>query len=543
MSILVYNFFGFYIFYLINFFLKTGSFFFFDFGRWFFCLDLIDVHLLFCFDFLALLSIMLVLLLTQLALYFGTEYMFREIFLNRLLYLLNCFAVSVIFLFICYDFCLILISWECIGLFSFLLVNFYSTRTFSLKAAIKTFVISRLSDFFLFLTFFFLLILFKTTDLSLIFCQTPFFLFNFFFFSFFEIHTLTLIMFCLISSGLIKAAQFCFHTWLPDAMEAPTPASALIHSSTLVIAGIYLILRFSIFFDFSLLLNYFLILIGFLTLAFGALTASFQNDIKKLVAYSTISQIGYLTTGCGFGAFEEVFIYLNIHAINKALLFILVGYIVHYFNNNTDLRFMGNLFNLSPDFFFFLIGLILNLTGLVYSAGFLAKEFFLFQTTSNIVTLWLWKNLWLISFLFSPYYMLIFMYYLFFGPKKITSKNFHTNRFNWHTFFKTQVLAEQQTYLFSKLTLYILFFFWIFISSIGENLLLLIFNVISISTPYNHSFFFSLTLNSIFNFFFPLQLFYFIKWLIFFFFFFINIYFIFSSKFFFWGLFFFFFFL
>ena len=117
----------------LYFILLTGTYFFVDYGRWFFCLDLIDSHLVFCVDSLALISSSLVLTLTMFALYFGVEYMYREAFINRLLYLLNLFATSVVFLFYCYDYFLILFSWECIGLFSFLLVNFYSTRIYTIK--------------------------------------------------------------------------------------------------------------------------------------------------------------------------------------------------------------------------------------------------------------------------------------------------------------------------------------------------------------------------------------------------------------------------
>jgi NADH-quinone oxidoreductase subunit L len=162
-------------------------------------------------------------------------------------------------------------------------------------------------------------------------------------------------------------------------MEAPTPASALIHSSTLVVAGVFLIIRFSIIFEFTPFTNYYLALVGAVTLAFGSITAIFQNDIKKLVAYSTISQIGYLVCGCGFCCYEEVLLYLIIHALNKAFLFILVGYIVHFFNGNTDLRQMGGSYLYSFDVVVFLFGVSLNLAGLPYSAGFLGKEFLVFQ--------------------------------------------------------------------------------------------------------------------------------------------------------------------
>jgi NADH-quinone oxidoreductase subunit L len=162
-------------------------------------------------------------------------------------------------------------------------------------------------------------------------------------------------------------------------MEAPTPASALIHSSTLVIAGVFLIIRFSILFEFTTLTNYYLAVLGAITLAFGAVTAIFQSDIKKLVAYSTISQIGYLVCGCGFCCYEEVLIYLTIHALNKAFLFILVGYIVHFFSGNTDMRQMGGIHLYSFDVAVLLIGVCINLAGLPYSAGFFGKEFLLFQ--------------------------------------------------------------------------------------------------------------------------------------------------------------------
>jgi len=120
-------------------------------------------------------------------------------------------------------------------------------------------------------------------------------------------------------------------------------------------------------------------ILGGVTLAFGSITAVFQNDIKKLVAYSTISQIGYLVCGCGFCCYEEVLIYLIIHALNKAFLFILVGYIVHFFNSNTDMRQMGGIHLYSLDITAMLFGVCFNLAGLPYSAGFLGKEFLLFQ--------------------------------------------------------------------------------------------------------------------------------------------------------------------
>lgn len=150
-------------------------------------------------------------LLTTFALYFGVEYMYREAFINRLLYLLNLFATSVVFLFYCYDVFLILFSWECIGLFSFLLVNFYSTRIYTIKAALKTFVFSRISDMFMFFTFMLTINVFMSTDLSIIFLQVPFMAFHYIFFGNLACHFLTLFSLTLTISGTIKAAQFFSH--------------------------------------------------------------------------------------------------------------------------------------------------------------------------------------------------------------------------------------------------------------------------------------------------------------------------------------------
>lgn len=474
--------------------LINGSYYYVDFGRWFFCLDIIDSHLVFCIDSLALTAASLVLTLTMFALYFGVEYMYREAFVNRLLYLLNLFATSVIFLFFCYDYFLIMFAWECIGLFSFLLVNFYSTRVYTIKAALKTFVFSRISDMFMFISFLLTIVVFNTTDLSLIFLQTPFMAFHYLFVGNTAIHFLSLFSFCLVTSGGIKAAQFFAHVWLPDAMEAPTPASALIHSSTLVVAGVFLIIRFSILFEFTLFTNYYLILLGALTLSFGAVTAVFQNDIKKLVAYSTISQIGYLVCGCGFCCYEEVLLYLIIHALNKAFLFVLVGYTVHFFNGNTDMRQMGGAYLYSLDISVLLFGVCFNLAGLPYSAGFLGKEFLLFQVLRDDFISWFVRGCWLVSFFFTPIYMLILVFVVSFGAKKgtiLTYANYWYANF-YHNFqlltnmlnnstsqtnIKSLLLHRFQfTIITSRTTIYLLFSFWCFFFFFGEILLLLTFN-------------------------------------------------------------------
>ena len=444
--------------------------------------------------------------------------MYREAFINRLLYLLNMFATSVVFLFISYDYFLIMISWECIGLFSLLLVNFYSTRVYTIKAAQKTFVFSRISDMFMFISFLLTVVVFNSTDLSVIFLQIPFMMFHFLFIGNSAWHFLTFFSMALVLSGGIKAAQFFAHVWLPDAMEAPTPASALIHSSTLVVAGVFLIIRFSVLFEFTLFTNYFLILLGALTLAFGSVTAIFQNDIKKLVAYSTISQIGYLVCGCGFCCYEEVLVYLIVHALNKAFLFVLVGYTVHFFNANTDMRQMGGAYSYSFDIAVLLAGACFNLAGLPYSAGFIGKELLLFQTLrDDMVSLWV-RGCWMVSFFFTPIYMFILLFVVSFGAKKgvLASYSFAwyplfthsflllTNTSRWaqlrsSSAYKGYYYRFQHTALTSRLTVYVLSIFWCFFFFFGESLLLVTLNYNTLTDSIQSGFFVFTKSHSIFN--------------------------------------------
>lgn len=462
--------------FMLYFNLSTGSYVFIDLGHIFFTLDCINSNFILIFDNLTLLLSIIVSLLTIVALFFGIEYMARELFINRLIYLLNLFATSVIFLFCVYDFFLILIAWELIGLFSFFLVNFYSLTVYTTKSSLKTFIFSRLSDMFLFFSFNLCILVFNSTDLSIIFLKTPFFIYHNFLLFGYYFNFLGILTFFISLASCIKAAQFGFHVWLPDAMNAPTPASSLIHSSTLVIMGIYLIIRFNLIFEFSLYSNYFLILLGSLTISIGSVIAIFQTDIKKLVAYSTISQMGYLVAGCGFFAYEETVIYLLMHALNKAFLFIIVGYTVHFFNSNTDLRQMGGMFLYSFDLsvYYFILGI--NLIGLPFSSGFYSKEFLLFQIFDTSYFSTIIKSFWLISFLFTPIYIFILIFYVNFNFKKNIYKNYNLNK-NYY-YFWNNINFFDINYITSKSTKIILFLFFIILNFFGDYFFLILIDYI-----------------------------------------------------------------
>jgi NADH-quinone oxidoreductase subunit L len=181
-----------------------------------------------------------------------------------------------------------------------------------------------------------------------------------------------------------------------------------------------------------------LIVLGALTLSFGAVTAVFQTDVKKLVAYSTISQIGYLMCGCGFACYEEVLVYLIVHALNKAFLFVLVGYTVHFFSANTDMRQMGGAYAYSFDIAVLLGGTCFNLAGLPYSAGFIGKELLLFQVLrDDFMTLFV-RGCWAVSFFSTPVYMFILIFLVSFGTKRAPAAAYSPA---WSTFSVRGIFA------------------------------------------------------------------------------------------------------
>lgn len=454
--------------------------------------DSVEFNLIFLADELTLILSLVVMILTALALTFGVEYMTREAFITRVLYLLMCFATSVVCLFTVYDLFLVVIMWELIGIFSYLLVKFYSQRIYIVKASFKVIVFSRISDLFLMLVFFLSIKIFSSTDMAAIFVYAPYFSQHYLFiksigFSFIWIYSMLI-----AASGIVKAAQIFTHTWLPDAMQAPTPASALIHSSTLVVMGIYLMIRFQVFFEFSPGTNYYVSLTGATSIGFGAFVATYQQDAKKLVAYSTISQMGYLVCGCGLLAYEEVLIYLVVHAINKAFLFIVVGYSVHFFQSNTDLRQMTSTKFYSSDIALFLLLTTFNLMGLPYAAGFYSKEFLVDRISlDGFVVFWV-RAMWWVSFICTPIYMFKLAEEIVFKWRRLSSStlwevlldyiNMYWNILlekTWNDVIFGSKLIVQRALFTGRATLYTWILFTIYIHYGGEWLVLYVYEIIN----------------------------------------------------------------
>lgn len=240
------------------------------------------------------------------------------------------------------NYVLIFFGWEGVGIYSYLLIGFWYTRTLALKASLKAIIFNKIGDLSFLIAISLCFFFFGTTNIQkiqfLIFSllkenQIEIF-FNFFFFNF-SLITLLSLFFLIAAIG--KSAQIGLHVWLPDAMEGPTPVSALIHAATMVTAGVFLIVRSSIFFELSEIIKFIIICIGGITVVYGSLVACYQYDIKKIIAFSTCSQIGYMFLSCGLSAYHIAMFHLVTHACFKALLFLCAGSIIHLVGNQQDI--------------------------------------------------------------------------------------------------------------------------------------------------------------------------------------------------------------
>ena len=234
-------------------------------------------------------------------------------------------------------------GWEGVGLFSYLLIGFWYQNPAPNAAAIKAFVVNRVGDFGFALGIFGIFFIFRTVNLEQIFTAAPGVAGQTFDFLGYQVDILTTLCLLLFMGAMGKSAQFLLHTWLPDAMEGPTPVSALIHAATMVTAGVFMVARLSPLFDLAPIALGFVTLVGSFTAFFAATIAVVQNDIKRVVAYSTCSQLGYMFAACGIGAFSMGIFHLFCHAFFKSLLFLCAGSVKHSLHEEQDMRKMGGL--------------------------------------------------------------------------------------------------------------------------------------------------------------------------------------------------------
>jgi NADH-quinone oxidoreductase subunit L len=265
-------------------------------------------------------------------------------------------------------------GWEGVGLASYLLIGFWFQKPSANAAAIKAFVVNRVGDFGFALGIFALFALVGSTDFETIFASAPGLVGKSIHFFHWDIDALTLICLFLFMGAMGKSAQFMLHTWLPDAMEGPTPVSALIHAATMVTAGVFMVARLSPLFELAPNAQAFVMLIGGTTALFAATIGLVQNDIKRVIAYSTCSQLGYMFVAMGAGAYSVGIFHLFTHAFFKALLFLGAGSVIHAMHHEQDMRNMGGLWRKIPFTYGVMLIGTLALTGFPLTAGYFSKD-------------------------------------------------------------------------------------------------------------------------------------------------------------------------
>nr|YP_010620068.1 NADH dehydrogenase subunit 5 [Rhodomelopsis africana]WAX04081.1 NADH dehydrogenase subunit 5 [Rhodomelopsis africana] len=337
--------------------------------------DNINIYWNFLFDNLTSTMLLIVTFISTLVHLYSFDYMKSDPHFQRFISFLGIFTFFMLVLVTSGNLLQLFLGWEGVGLASYLLINFWFTRLSANKAALKALIVNRLGDLGILFAIMLLLQVFEgTLDFNIIFSLIP--LVNNYVIQLFshDFHYLSLVTFFLIIGAVGKSAQLGLHTWLPDAMEGPTPVSALIHAATMVTAGVFLIIRFSPVIEFSPIMLNFLTLIGAFTAFFAAFTGIFQHDIKKVIAYSTCSQLGYMVFCCGLSHYNISLFHLFNHAFFKALLFLSAGSIIHAVNGEQDMRRLGSLISFLPITYSLMLIGSLALTGFPFLTGFYSKD-------------------------------------------------------------------------------------------------------------------------------------------------------------------------
>jgi NADH-quinone oxidoreductase subunit L len=265
-------------------------------------------------------------------------------------------------------------GWEGVGLMSYLLIGFWYHKPVANAAAIKAFIVNRVGDFGFSLGIFAVFVMTGAVDFDTVFAQAPSLTGKTIHFLSWDVDALTLICLLLFMGAMGKSAQFLLHTWLPDAMEGPTPVSALIHAATMVTAGVFMVARLSPLFDLAPVAQAFVTFIGGTTCFFAATIALVQNDIKKIIAYSTCSQLGYMFVAMGTGAYSVGMFHLFTHAFFKALLFLGSGSVIIAMHHEQDIWRMGGLKDKIPFTYWTMVIGTLALTGFPLTAGYFSKD-------------------------------------------------------------------------------------------------------------------------------------------------------------------------
>ena len=325
-------------------------------------------------DPLSAVMLVVVTLISSLVHIYSIGYMSHDPHKPRFMAYLSLFTFAMLTLVTSDNFLQLFFGWEGVGLCSYFLIGFWFKKKAANAAAIKAFIVNRVGDFGLVLGIFLLFYLFGTVNFDEIFSQTPNILDKEISFLNININAINLICILLFIGAMGKSAQIILHTWLPDAMEGPTPVSALIHAATMVTAGVFLVVRCSPIYEYSQFALSLITIVGMTTAIFAASIALVQNDIKKIIAYSTCSQLGYMFFAAGVGAYNVAMFHLFTHAFFKALLFLGSGSVIHSFKDEQDISKMGGVWRKIPYTYVLMIIGTLALTGFPFLSGFYSKD-------------------------------------------------------------------------------------------------------------------------------------------------------------------------
>ena len=331
----------------------------------------------FIFDSLTATMLVVVLTISTVVHIYSISYMSHDPHINRFMSYLSLFTFFMIVLVTANNYIQMFVGWEGVGLCSYLLINFWYTRIQANKAAIKAMLVNRVGDINIIFAIVTIFYVFKSVDYSTVFALAYNFvnstisIFNY------DISVLNLICIFIFIGAVGKSAQVGLHVWLPDAMEGPTPVSALIHAATMVTAGVFVICRSSFIFEYAPTALTIVTIIGAITAFYSASIGLVQNDLKKVIAYSTCSQLGYMVFACGISGYNVSMYHLANHAFFKALLFLSAGSVIHSMHDEQDMRKMGGLLKILPfTYAMFLIGSF-ALLGVPFLSGYYSKDLIL----------------------------------------------------------------------------------------------------------------------------------------------------------------------
>jgi NADH:ubiquinone oxidoreductase subunit 5 (subunit L)/multisubunit Na+/H+ antiporter MnhA subunit len=434
------------IFYIDSFFLLNYSYKV-NFGKWFTVLLSYNVYFELFIDSISYSFMLLTITIATFVYIYLFSYFRYESNVERLILFINAFVISMIILVTSGNFFVMFLGWEMIGLTSFLLINFWSTRISTLKSAFKAYAFNKFSDVCILIAV--LLSLVVVTDVSIPVFINQISLYNDYYINIlnYDVSVIEAISFFFIAAAFVKSAQFGAHIWLPDSMEAPVPASALIHSATLVSAGVFLLLRLSPLFELSTYAYYVIPLVGSFTAFFGGLCAAYQSDIKRILAYSTISHCGFLMVCYSTHVAEYTILYLYIHGFFKASVFLCAGNIIRFSRNYQDFRRMGGYWKYLPFECFASFVCLINLCGLPFTIGFYIKHLILIGVGFDYTML----NFILINILggalFGIIYSYKFFYFVFFDIRKAKKPIYiHANRDTFRSkYYSNTSLAANTT--------------------------------------------------------------------------------------------------